>query len=156
MPAEPTPFPLQPQIPAALLGEISAATQALIDLNLALLNHAGGDPDLEDDDTVEANGDELDASWTEGGNDLRKGWSPSEDAEEDNEDQDGFENEPMFHRGDCARLSALHGDGAGCSVSGDVEPNGDEGDYSDADCGHVGRHGIDQSRPISPDNPEAA
>ena len=69
---------LPPQLP---IKQIAVAVQALIDL----LDVIGGDPELEDDDPAEATGDELDAAWTEGSNDLRKRWSASEDDEEPDE-----------------------------------------------------------------------
>lgn len=38
---------------------------------------------------------------------------PHEDAEEDDEDCSGFEDEPLFDRGQCERLNARYGDGPG-------------------------------------------
>lgn len=51
-----TGFPRQPQISVGLLREISKATHALIDLNLTLLDHVGGDADVEDGTNVEDEG----------------------------------------------------------------------------------------------------
>jgi hypothetical protein len=111
---------------------VGSAAEALV----ALMDAVAGDPD------VEPNGDELDGSNAEDeeGNfhlshtsglgcpisdpgeyatpeGVRQGEFkqslPNEDAEEDNEDCDGFENEPLFDRGRCAQLNALYGDGPG-------------------------------------------
>lgn len=49
--------------------------------------------------------------------------SPAEDledddsSEEDSEDCSSFEDEPLFDRAQCKRLSRMSGDGAGCTVS---------------------------------------
>lgn len=52
------------------------------------LDIAAGDPDLEPNGDDEPTGDELDASWAEGANDIRKRWSSSEDDEESDEPED--------------------------------------------------------------------
>ena len=63
---------------------------------------------------------------------YRDSWKAvaSEDAEEDDGGGDGLtEDTPGFDATSRA-LANAYGDGAGCPFNGDVEPNGDEGDYS--------------------------
>ena len=109
---------------------------AAIDAFLFYLDALDGDADLEPDADREPNGDELDAAWVEWvamrgaakrGANFHAG---AEDAEEDDgggddctEDVPGFD---LTSR----RIANLYGSGAGCSIAGDAEPNGDEGDYT--------------------------
>jgi hypothetical protein len=123
MPDQITHLPTKPQIPAGLLNEISLATQKLIDLNLALLDHVGGDPDIE------SNGDEFDQSfpWASGprGHVISGGASGFEDDETDDEDSGGDEAEPDF-------VTRVTGNGAGCLIS-DNEHGAEELGEPDAD-----------------------
>ena len=109
--------------------EIAEAIEILLDV----LDLMGGDPDVElNGDEEEPCGDETDAAWMEWHTmrgSAKRGANFAgrhEDDEEDGEDCDGFENEPLFDRRQCAKLNAMYGDGPGGGL------------LVDSDCGHDG------------------
>lgn len=126
--------------------------ETFLEAGVELLDAMEGDVDLEDATDVEDEGivseafdgpgcpasdtdDRAYPEWHGRGRHkeaYRDSWKniTSEDAEEDDgggddltEDTPGFD---IISRS----LANSYGDGAGCHINGDVEPNGDEGDYS--------------------------
>lgn len=130
------PWPATPEEVAKLPRN---AVHDMIDELIMRLDDQDGDADLETEDPdLEPDGTEADQSFTEWHTRGRhKLWSGSyegpamlEDAEDDEGGGDtcGDEGEPDFSK-------PPQGYGPGCEISdsgepnGDVEPNGDEGDY---------------------------
>lgn len=92
---------------------------------------------FEIDDPAENDGTEFDQAWIEwtGMRGAAKRGPNFHAGEEDAEDAEGggydsqSEDEPGFDKASRAAVNS-YGDGAGCSINGDREPNGDEDDYS--------------------------
>jgi hypothetical protein len=129
----PTPHPQFP------LPELDRAIEALIAFRDAFDGY--GDPP-EDDDPPESDGiDQGDPAWPEwhGRGRHKEAFARGfgHRMSEDYEDDDASENDDPAEDG------------------GDTEPNGDEGDYTDWPGCRSGPWGIDQSRSLGPDNPEA-
>jgi hypothetical protein len=119
---------------------IEAASEELIET----LDALHGDVDLEVDDPPEDDGTEEQAAWVERVNQTKPPYrfpAPAdyrnhEDAEDDEGggDTSGDEGEPAFDARS-RRVANLGGEGAGCTINGDRELNGDEGDYGGEVCG---------------------
>lgn len=106
----------------------------MIEQGIALLDFLQGDIDLEDATGAEDAFEEHEARigyQGPGDHVADPGGTENEDEdddprERDDEDCDGFENEPLFDRAGCNRLNRLYGEGPGGGVLLDS-------DYSEAD-----------------------
>lgn len=112
------------------LGRARAAREIgdTIEGMIAFLDDLGGDLDLEDGGDDEPSGDEADASWTEGPNDLRKGFSFSEDDEACGDETDGdfAEDEEAAY---FSRVKA----GPGCMISDPDKGGEEDGEMQDGE-----------------------
>lgn len=160
MPDLNTPTPTNPQFVTQETLRVATIMQrfdrrrlaAFVEVAIDLFDGEDGDPDIEDATNIEDEGitseafegpgcpasDEDDRAYPEWHGRgrhkeaYRDSWKAiaSEDAEEDDGGGDDLTEDTPGLDATSRALANAYGDGAGCPFNGDVEPNGDEGDYS--------------------------